>query len=299
MKVGDLTLDDFAAQLTGAGVAIRTGPFITRIVSELAEIAEPVHLLYRDFPTSTDAYADFHVRLRRAAGLTRRIRRQIVFTLDNEPAYFPQPGRLGLPLLEWGMNWCIYQHAHQYLLTHAAVVQKGGATCLIPGESGAGKSTLCAALVSRGWRLLSDELSVLRPHDLMVLPIARPISLKNESIELIKAFAPGQKFGPEFGETRKGSIVHMKPPGPSVDRMDEPSNPTHIVFPSFAAGAKADLAPVSKGRAFFRIADCSLNYPILGHDGFQCLSRVIDECDCHDLRYSSLDDAVNIFDRFQ
>ena len=82
MRIGDLTLDDFAARLTGAGVAIRTGIFVTRIVSEVAEVAEPVHRLYAEFPITTDGFADFHVRLRRAVGLYRRIRRQIIFRRD-------------------------------------------------------------------------------------------------------------------------------------------------------------------------------------------------------------------------
>jgi predicted ATPase len=30
---------------------------------------------------------------------------------------------------------------------------------ILPAPPGSGKSTLCAALVTRGWRLLSDELT--------------------------------------------------------------------------------------------------------------------------------------------
>ena len=172
------------------GSAYQQAPFVSRIISELPELAAPIHLLYEEFPIVQDSLVDFHVRVKPADGLYHRLRSHIVFTLDRQEAFYPFPRKLALPLFEWGMNWCVYSNAHQYVMVHAAVVQKGAKTCMLPGASGAGKSTLCAALVSRGWRLLSDELAIWRPGDDMILPIARPISLKNRSIELIKAFAP-------------------------------------------------------------------------------------------------------------
>jgi HprK-related kinase A len=296
LRVGDLTADAFAERLAGKGVAIRSGPFVTSIVSAIPEIAAPFRLLYADFPIVHDVFVDFHVRLRRATALHRWLRSQIVFTMDDEHVFHPFSRQLAVPLLEWGMNWCVYRNAHQYQILHAAVIEKDAKTVLLPGTTGAGKSTLCAALVTRGWRLLSDELAILRPGDGAALPIARPISLKNESIALIKAFAPDQEFGPVFAETRKGSMTHMKPPTESVHRMDEPSLPAYIVFPSYHSGAEAELDAVPKGQSFFRIADCSLNYHILGRDGFQGLADLIDACDCYQFRYSSLDDALRTFD---
>ena len=44
---------------------------------------------------------------------------------------------------------------------HAAVIERAGRALILSGPPGSGKSTLCAALVARGWRLLSDELALL------------------------------------------------------------------------------------------------------------------------------------------
>jgi hypothetical protein len=41
----------------------------------------------------------------------------------------------------------------------------------------------------------------------------------------------------------------------------------------------------------------SFNYMVLGLQGFEALSRVIDSSDCYDFEYSQLDDAVSIFDK--
>ena len=70
---------------------------------------------------------------------------------------------------------------------HAAVFERDSSAVVLPGPSGVGKSTLCAALVARGWRLLSDEVAMIRPQDGLLQPYPRPISLKNESIEMIAA----------------------------------------------------------------------------------------------------------------
>ena len=299
MLVGDLSFEAFAGQLAETGVTIRTGPFVSRINSDLRELAPPIHLLYQDFPIVRESFIDFHVRVRPAPGLRYKLSPHILFALDNQPAFHPFQRNLALPLFEWGMNWCVYNHAHQFLIAHAAVVQKGAVTCMLPGKSGSGKSTLCAALVSRGWRLLSDELAIWRPNEHRILPIARPISLKNQSIQLIKNFAPDQIFGPYFGKTAKGALAHMKPPAESVRKMDEASAATHIIFPVYVPDSDPALEAISQKEAFVRISDFAVNYPMQGREAFESLVDVIGRCDCFAFRYASLDDAVRIFNDLQ
>jgi hypothetical protein len=294
MRIGDYEPGALAAALGGAGVAFRTGPFVYRLRSDLPEIAQPFATLYRDFPVSDDVLIDYHVRLAPSRERLRRIARQIVIRLDDDAILAPYPRRLAVPVLEWGLNACIYQNAHQYLVFHCAVVEKGGAAILFPGWSGTGKTTLCAALVCKGWRLLSDELAVIRPSDGMVLPIARPLSLKNESIDLIGRLAPGLVFGPRIGATAKGVISHLRPPADSVARMDEPARPAAVMFIAFEPGQAAERIAFSKARAFYYLADNSLNYQTRGRDGFDELARLIDSCGCYAMRYSRLDDAIPI-----
>ena len=52
-------------------------------------------------------------------------------------------------------------HAHQYLIIHAAVVEKNGLAAILPAPPGSGKGTLTAGSVLSGWRLLSDELTLI------------------------------------------------------------------------------------------------------------------------------------------
>ena len=108
------------------------------------------------------------------------------------------------------MNWCVSIHANEYLKLHAAVVARGGTALIMPGVPGAGKSTLCAALGLNGWRVLSDEHALIPPGTAEVVPLCRPVSLKNESIALIESFSQNAVFGPVSEETHKGTVAHMK-----------------------------------------------------------------------------------------
>lgn len=297
MTVGELSASALASALSGVGLRLRTGPIVTRIRSELAELAQAVTLVYREHPVEPDdSFADFHVRIARPAGLRRWIKPQVRFEFDGAPPFLPLPGDQAFPILEWGLNWCVSAHSHQYLVVHAAALERNGGALLLPAPPGSGKSTLCAGLVSRGWRLLSDELTLLDPNTAMAMPLARPISLKNQSIEVIRGFAPQAVFSPTVHDTLKGSVAHMKPPAEAVRRALEPAAPRWIVMPRYQAGAARELTPLSRGRAFMQLADNAFNYTVHGRRGFELLADVVQASECYEFVYSDLEGATAIFD---
>ena len=86
---------------------------------------------------------------------------------------FDFPVRSALPHLEWGLNRCIFCTANNYLMIHAATIERDGQAVLLVGTSGSGKSTLCAGLVLSGWRLLSDEFALVSSIDGKLAGLAR------------------------------------------------------------------------------------------------------------------------------
>jgi HprK-related kinase A len=281
----------------GRGLTLRTGPFAFRIQSAEPAVARGLAALYAGFPLTPDeGLRDFHVRVDRVRGPRRWLRPQIDFRHDDQRPFKPLPADQAFAMLEWGMNWCIATRAHHYLLLHAAVLERHGKAVILPGEPGAGKSTLTAALMLSGWRLLSDEMTVIDRDDGLIAPLARPVSLKNRSIDLIRGRWPDAVFGEVARDTHKGTVSHLRPSADSVQRMAEKARAAHIVFPRWQAGAEPSLRPRSKADAFMHAASHAFNYSLLGRLGFELNAALVDACGCWDFRYADLDDALRVFE---
>lgn len=278
------------------GLILETGPFRTRIVSHAPEVIAGLALLYGDFPIHADGFCDFHVQVDRVNGPRRYFRPQIIFKFDGKAPFRPLPADHAFASLEWGLNWCIAGHAHYYLMLHAAVLEKNGRAVILPGDPGAGKSTLTAALTLSGFRLLSDELTLIDRDDGLLVPLARPISLKNASIDIIREFSAAAVMGDAAYDTHKGTVAHLKPSAESVQRCAEKAKPAHIVFPRWKAGAPVRLTRHSKADAFMHAARHSFNYELLGSLGYDLNAGMIESSECHDFEYSSLSDAMRVFE---
>lgn len=297
MNVGQLSPGELHGRLRSGTLAVRTGPFVCQFESPIRDVAELVAFGYPDFPLADDVrFADFHVRVVPQRGLRRWCRPQVVFRMDDWSPIGPYHRAHAAPLLEWGLNWSVAAHANQYLIIHAAVVERDGRAVLLPAVSGAGKSTLCAGLVLHGWRLISDELALIRPDDGRLVPLPRLVSLKNESIDVIRRFSPRACVGRSWGGTAKGTIAHLRPPAESVQRAHELASPAWIVFPRFEPDSPARSRRCPKGTAFMELASHAVNYSLLGQQGFETMSRLVDACDCYEFRYSDLDEAAARFD---
>jgi hypothetical protein len=66
-----------------------------------------------------------------------------------------------IPSVLLGPGFASVLHLRRAFVLHASVVKVGGGAVLIMGASGAGKSTTAAALVRRGFPLISDDVAVL------------------------------------------------------------------------------------------------------------------------------------------
>jgi len=296
--VSELPRSELQRRLFGDGLSIATGPFNCRLQSRISEIAPELARLYANHPlVSDDEFIDFHVAVESGRGLHRWWRPQARFVVDGIEPFTPLPRAQALPMFEWGLNWCITAYSQHVLILHAAALARGDRALIMPAPPGSGKSTLCAALVSRGWRLLSDELTIIQLDTGQVSGLARPVNLKNKSIEIIRSFAPDAFITAPILDTTKGTVALMAPPGSSVSGVAQAVTPHWIVLPRYEAGAPCSLEPMQTGAAFLQIADNAMNYHVLGIDGFNAVGRLADRCRHFNFRYSNLDEAIARFDR--
>lgn len=238
------------------------------------------------------SFCDMHVSLLRVQGLRRWLRPQVRFIADSRQEFEPFPADHALPLLEWGVNWLIGRRMNDVLLLHAGVLERDGRALVMPALPGSGKSTLSAALSLRGWRLLSDEFGAYDPQVGAFRAVLKPVALKNQSIDVIRAFEPRAALGPSFLKTRKGTVAHLAPSLDAIVRRHEAALPGMLVLPRWQPGSATVLEPIPPQAAFTSMAFNAFNYAVLGADGFRAVIGLLRGMTAWRLEYSDLEDAT-------
>ncbi|MBF0588637.1 MAG: HprK-related kinase A [Magnetococcales bacterium] len=300
MKIGELSRQEITARLKGPGLRWRTGPFTIHLKTSAPNLADHLRVLYQSHPLLNPPYdevGDFHIHLSRGMGVRRWWRPKVYFKADAPSPFSPFPLDHALPLLEWGTNYCIASRAHQYLILHTGAVERNGRVLLLPGLPGSGKSTLTAALSLRGWRLFSDEFALVRPGTGRIAPLVRPIALKNESIAAIRRFDSNAQLGPEFPNTRKGTVAHLRPPPASVAADQQPAPPGWIVCPSFERGSSVTFEPLTQDQGFFQLAGNAFNYEVQGARGFRAVAQMAHHCPTWKMTFGNLEEAIEALEK--
>lgn len=297
MKIAEFPPAELSGHLRSGNLLLALTPFVARIRSDIPFLARDIAAMYADFEAlPEESFADFHVEVsRRGGGIRQWIKPQARFYFDGRPAFIPLPLHQAFAMLEWGLNWCVAAHSHQYLIIHAAVIEKQGLAAILPAPPGSGKSTLCAGLISRGWRLLSDELGLYDMDSGLIYGMSRPVNLKNASIDIIRRFAPQSLLTQPVHDTSKGSVSLMRPPTDSVRRVAEPARPAWIVLPNYTPDAPPRMEAHSRAHTFMLLAEQSFNYDIHGLRGFEEIGRLIDQCRCYRFTYGDLNEAEPAF----
>lgn len=279
------------------GLRLGLGPFVVEYRGAAAGLAERMLRHYPNYPVqSNESFADACLRIGRNPSLSRHWFSSRVIRSDDGLVFTTFPEYATLAHLEWTVNWAIATRAHQFLMLHAGVLANAHGALILPAEPGAGKSTLCAYLMHRGWRLLSDEFTLLRDQSLEIHPFPRLIPLKNRSIEVIRELVPEAELAPEIPGTHKGTVSHLRPPDAQIAAMRETARPRLMIFPKYVPGAKLDMARASRADCFVAITQNAFNYVLHGADGFRLAAALTDTVAPYKLRYSDLPAAAAAID---
>ena len=295
-RLNQLSAQEFRQRLAQGEIPLRVGPYIYSLQSNLPSVASGIETLYSDFKLAAPSeFVDYNVALVCSSAL-QRLRGQAEFLFDGKNPFDPIPSGQAYAFMEWGMNWCVSLHTNEYLKLHAAALSRGESAVIMPGVPGAGKSTLCAALGLRGWRILSDEHAMIPPNTIEVVPLCRPVSLKNESIDVIKSFSPNAIFGPVSKETHKGVVAHMKADLHPDSHDTKPLLAKAMIFPRYSRDDPQRLSLRRRTDSFILAAYHSFNYSLLCETGFEAMKTLIENVECYDLVYHDLDWAIQAID---
>jgi hypothetical protein len=121
--------------------------------------------------------------------------------------------------------------------------------------------------------LLGDEFALIDPVTGQAFPFPRPISLKNQAVDVMQALVKPDRLGPLMKDTPKGDLRHLIPDKASIAAMDMPAKPALILFPAY--GHKTEVRAVGQGEVFVRLTQASTNYTALGEAGFRALTALV------------------------
>lgn len=279
------------------GLRFGIGPFVVALKGRERKLAERLQAAYPDYPLATsNAFADASLTVARNPGLSRHWWSTRVIRLEDGQVFTTFPEHATIAHLEWTLNWAIANRSHQFLMLHAGVLANAHGAVVLPAEPGAGKSTLCAYLMHRGWRLLSDEFTLLRDESLEIFPFPRLLPIKNASIAVIREYVPEARFGPEIPGTHKGTVAHLQPPTDAIQRMHETAIPRLMIFPRYTPGTPLEITPVPRAQCFVEITQNAFNYVLRGEAGFRMAAALTERVRAFHLRYNDLERAATALD---
>jgi len=196
-----------------------------------------------------------------------------------------------LATLEWAIATVAVEVLGEgYVLLHAGAVARGDHAILLPGGSGSGKSTLVAGLVAAGFSLGSDEVAVLDPLSMELLPFARGICIKAGSRPALARWypavledAPHHRFGGE-------EVWYLCPPPEAW--LPAPSTVRSVVVTRYAPDEATRLEPLARSDVLPILMEQSFSVPKHGAFGIATLTRLLQQAECYRLTVSSLDEAA-------
>lgn len=298
MLIRDLSLPDLSRRLRGSGLHLHTGAFTTHLTIGLPDLVVEFAGLYGDYPVlEQPGIDDFSIHVDAPSWFRRHVRPQVSYWVDGEEMIEPLPQDQALPCLESAMNMAVAYLDVAPLLVHSAVLERNGQALVMPAPSGSGKSTLCAALAWSGWRLLSDEMTVFCFETGRILANPRPVSLKNQAVQVIRARVPHACFSRIYQGTAKGDIAYMQPPPDAVARRHETAGAGLLIAPVYRRGATTEVRTLTHVEAFRWLTDNAVNYASMLQFGFDTVANFIEQSGRYALTYSDLDDAIKTIEQ--
>jgi hypothetical protein len=173
-----------------------------------------------------------------------------------------------------GLQQHVFDATDWHFSMHSAAVGAAGGCILIAGESGRGKSTLLAQMLAAGFDYVADDLTLIVPPDLAVLPIPMPLILKRGSWEPLAASLPELDATRVFRRASR-DVKYWAPPRRCIARQPTPIRA--ILFPRYAKDEPFKATQLSAFQAIERITKAPTRIGIpLAHEAVERLVALIE-----------------------
>jgi hypothetical protein len=188
--------------------------------------------------------------------------------------------------LEWWLCNEAVSRAVGCVHIHAGSIARGGEAIVLPGKSGVGKSTLTVASLSRGFDVLTDDVTLVSRTDRLVLPFLRSFHLDGNAIGLLRHL--DISIPPFEGELRTFSPSQF-----GVKSRLDPAKLRALVFLDRRDGDSGTLQVIDQARAILMLLPhCSLrDEPASRH--VDDVARLVSGCQCFQLASGNVHRALD------
>lgn len=259
--------------------------------TNVKSLANSLGSLYADFPKENhrnpgDGSLDYSVL---ETGNGDRGKSPFVILEDKRQVYKTKDEEMLLPYLEWFINGALLKRLDHLYQIHTGMVSKNGTGIILPGPSGSGKTTLVIGLLKKGFRYLSDEISLIDPETLKIYPFPRSILVSKKNAKVLSLSDHEASI---LIRERKYNIEVRANNG----LVGDPVRAKYVVFPTYtrSSSRKPRLTAISKGTALIKILRSSLNFPSYGQKGIDTLIRFLEKTECFTLRMGDLKETVEL-----
>jgi len=200
------------------------------------------------------------------------------------------------PFLQDWMRVTAYQRLPYLLTLHAAALYKDDKCILLPGVSGAGKSTLTAALLTKGYHLLSDETTVIDLFDFGIYQVAMPLGLKEGSWPLLQPLYPALMALPVHRRFDQQPVRYLPPPEVQ-DVKQQCKFATHIIFPQVSDDASGELLSLSPLQTLAKLDESGYQVQDkLGEKKAESILHWLAGLQAYEVHYQHFNQAVEVIE---
>lgn len=153
-----------------------SGPVRFQLRTSDAQVLEAAHSVFSRWKPDTDATLTGTWSVTRK-GPTLFVDPRRPMLDGSEPPVLTDPMH-AVGVVEYAAINAIVEDCHSILSFHAALLSRNGRSIAVVGQSHSGKSTLATALWKSGWKLQTDDLTMVRGRTAIAGP--RRVALRDE-----------------------------------------------------------------------------------------------------------------------
>ena len=193
--------------------------------------------------------------------------------------------------LEWIVTCNTLSHLREFFQIHAGAVVKGRKVILLPAGHGSGKTTLTLSLTRNHYRCLSDDIVLIDPKSLMVIPFPRSFLIKEDAIKKLTRSNLIDKRNGYY--CRSDDTLYFNP-DTGNKLSTRKIKPYAIVELKHNRRFKNELRPVSKSQMCIKLLRQSFNVHDYKRKAVTILTGLVRKSKCYSLKTNNVDDAVRL-----